>query len=167
MAEFEKYAPTLKKLEGGFVNNPNDPGGATMCGVTLNTYRTYFGDKKTVDDLKNIKDMEWRAIMRTYWNRALADHISNQSIAEIVVDFYINAGTKGLKAVQTALGCNPDGVVGKRTLAALNAEPQDCVFCKIRKSRIDYYMSLADNNPKMKTFLKGWVNRTNSFEFQS
>lgn len=167
MASFDAYVPILAKWEGGFVDNPNDPGGATNKGVTLSTYRQYFGADKTVHDLKNISELEWRVIMRTYWNKALANFISNQSIANIVVDFYINAGTKGLKAVQNAIGCNADGVVGKRTLAALNAEPQDCVFCKIRKSRIDYYMSLADNNPKMKTFLKGWVNRTNSFEFQS
>lgn len=167
MADFDKYAPILSKWEGGFVDNPNDPGGATNRGVTLSTYRQYFGTGKTVEDLKNISDMEWRAVMRAYWNKALANFISNQSIANIVVDFYINAGTKGLKAVQNAIGCTADGVIGKQSLAALNAEPQECVFCRIKKARLEYYEGLARNNSKYKTFIKGWTNRVDSFTYEA
>lgn len=166
MASFEKYAPILKRWEGGFVNNPNDPGGATNMGVTLATYRKFFGAGKTVADLKRMSEREWTEIMRTYWDECKADGILNQSIANIVVDFNVNAGIRGKMCVQKALGCKPDGIFGKLTLAALNADNQECVFCKIKKARCGYYEDVVRNRPSSAVFLKGWLNRVNSFEFE-
>lgn len=74
MASFDKYAPTLKKWEGGFVNDPDDAGGATMMGVTLATYRKWYGAGKSVSDLKNMSYDEWRTIMKGgYWDKCKAD----------------------------------------------------------------------------------------------
>lgn len=165
MASFDKYAPILKQWEGGFVYNPKDPGGATNMGVTLATYRKFYGAQKSVADLKNISREEWTAIMRTYWDACKADEIANQSIANIIVDFHVNAGVKALTCVQRTLGCTPDGIFGKKTLSAINAEPQECVFCKIKKARIGYYEDVVRNRPSSAVFLKGWLNRVNSFEF--
>jgi len=58
MAEFGIYAPLLRKLEGGFVNDPQDAGGATNAGVTLNTFRAYYGQDRTIEDLKNISNTQ-------------------------------------------------------------------------------------------------------------
>lgn len=52
MADFKKFIPLLKKLEGGFVDHPTDKGGATNMGVTLKTFREHYGNGKSVKDLK-------------------------------------------------------------------------------------------------------------------
>lgn len=165
MARFDLYAPILKRLEGGFVNHPADKGGPTMGGVTLASYRAVFGSKKTVGDLKNMTDAEWAQIMEVYWDAVKADQIKNQSIANIVADWNINSGISGRKGVQKALGLIADGIFGPKTLAALNAEPQKCVFCKIKAAREQFYSSIVQKTPSQAVFLKGWLNRLKNFEY--
>lgn len=166
MAKFDLYAPILKKLEGGFVDDPDDAGGATMAGVTLATFRTIFGKNKTVEDLKNITDAQWKKIMKVYWDACNADKIENQSIANIVVDWNINSGADGRKGVQKALGLVADGIFGKLTLAALNGKTPECIHCKIRRARINFYDELVQRKPSQKKFYKGWMNRINTFVFE-
>ena len=64
MARFELYAPILKEVEGGFVDHPADKGGPTNAGVTLATFKTIFGKDKTVDDLRNMTNAQWKRIMK-------------------------------------------------------------------------------------------------------
>lgn len=163
MADFNQYIPKLKRWEGGWSDNPNDSGGATMCGVTLATYRRHYGANKTKYDLRHISDYEWYTIMKSYWDACKGDKIVNQSLAEIVVDWYINAGVNALKNVQRALKLQPDGIIGPKSLAALNADAQ-VVFGKVKAARLSYYMQIAKG--KNATFLKGWINRTNDFTFK-
>lgn len=165
MARFDLYAPKLKKYEGGWSNHPADPAGCTMCGVTLSTYRKWFGADKTPEDLKNISNAEWTKIMKKgYWDVCGADYIENQSVAEIFVDWCINAGPGIIRKVQAIVGVEVDGVVGPKTLIAINAYCQKCLHCKIKDARIEYYTRLAVN-PAKKVFLKGWLNRTNDFVY--
>ena len=166
MANFDLYAPILKKLEGGFVDHPADTGKATNCGVTLTTFRTIFGKDKTVEDLKKMSDKQWKQIMKVYWDACKGDDIKNQSIANIVVDWCVNSGVLGRKGVQSSLKLYADGIFGPKTMAALNAEPQKCVFCKILEGRKEFYKKIVDNKPSQLVFYKGWLNRLNSFSFQ-
>ena len=167
MAKFDLYAPILKKLEGGFVNNPKDKGGATNCGVTLASFRAVFGRDKTVDDLKNMTDKQWKQIMKTYWDACSADKIENQSIANIVADWSVNSGVSGRKACQREFGLVPDGIFGKKTLAALNSTPQKCIFCRIKDAREMFYKEIVAKTPSQIAFYKGWLNRLSYFEFSS
>lgn len=166
MADFEKYAPILKRLEGGFVNHPDDAGQATNMGVTLATYRTLFGKDKTVEDLKNMTDAEWSRIMRIYWDSCDGRNIHNQSIANLVADWCVNSGSAGRKGVQKAVGVIPDGIFGKKTLAALNAEPQKCVFCKIKEAREEFFKDIVRRKPSQSVFLRGWLNRLDTFRYE-
>ena len=59
MADFKEYAKKLIEIEGGYVNHPDDLGGATMCGVTLNTFKQYCGAGKTIKDLRNMSYGTW------------------------------------------------------------------------------------------------------------
>ena len=167
MAKFELYTPILKKLEGGFVNHPADEGGITNCGVTLATFRAAFGKDKTADDLKNMTDKQWKQIMKVYWDSCKADQINNQSVANLVVDWSINSGVSGRKGTQTALKLYADGIFGPKTLAALNAEPAKCVFCKILEARKEFYKKLVERKPSQMVFYKGWLNRLSNFSFDS
>jgi hypothetical protein len=83
----EGFKKILLENEGGWSNNPNDKGGCTMAGVTIGTYRQYYGANKTCNDLKNISDAQWNKIMRTYWDAWRADEINNKSIAYLLVDW--------------------------------------------------------------------------------
>lgn len=185
MASFDLYAPTLlywetgvkttglsgaaafeKSRARGFVNDPYDKGGATQSGITLGTFRMYFGSRLTVEDLKNITYTQWRFIMKRYWDRCKGDEIVNQSIAEIFVDWHINAGNSAVRRMQIAFGLKSDGIVGSRTLAALNGENPSHVFSKVKNARISYYNKLAITTPSNARFLRGWLNRTESFKFQ-
>lgn len=82
------FAPILRHTlhwEGGFVNHPNDRGGATNKGVTLRTYRSYFGNHKTVDDLKNISNEEvYQIAYNGYWSEIRGWDIDCQSVADIL-----------------------------------------------------------------------------------
>lgn len=166
MADFNLYAPKLKQLEGGFVNDPSDSGGATMMGVTLSTYRKYFGQNKSVEDLKRISNLEWSYIMKTgYWDLCHGDEIRNQSIAEIFVDWSVNSGIAGIRAFQRSQGLRADGIVGPKTLGILNSPNEEVIFNRIKSARESYYRKLSMNNPTLFKFLRGWLNRLNKFVF--
>ena len=167
MADFKLYAPKLLQFEGGFVNHPDDKGGVTNKGVTLSTYKAYCGQDKTVKDLQNMSYGTWQNIMKDlYWDRCKADKIENQSLAELIADWCVNSGVSGLRKVQEVAGVKPDGIVGPKTLSAINgAEAQD-LFERIWKARQQFYINIVKKNPKQKVFMNGWMNRLNSFCFE-
>ena len=167
MADKNKLIPIIKRWEGGFCNHPKDKGGATNKGVTLATYRMVYGKNKTVDDLKNMSDKEWDYIFtKLYWNKWKADEIKNQSIANILVDWVWMSGLGTIKKIQSLFGLTADGIVGNKTISYINSHDQEEVFNKIWNRRKSFYESLVKNNPSQKVFLKGWMNRLNTFKFQ-
>lgn len=174
MANFDIFAPFLRSWEGGYVNNHNDNGGPTMRGVTLAVWQNYckkHGLKANITTLKSISDAQWKDIMKgLYWDKMCADGIKSQSVANMVVDWAVNSGvTKAAKALQRAVGVAPDGVVGQKTLDAVNSNNCAAVlFLEVRKARIDFYQGLVKANPKRyKGFLDGWLNRTKSNRYGS
>lgn len=166
MARFELYAPILKEVEGGFVDHPADKGGPTNAGVTLATFKTIFGKDKTVDDLRNMTNAQWKRIMKVYWDAVKGDDIKNQSVANLVADWCVNSGVNGRKGVQQALRLVTDGIFGPKTLAALNKEPYKCVFCKVMDARTEYYRNIVAAKPSQQVFWNGWMNRLSHFTFQ-
>ena len=65
MANFYDFAPLLHSLEKGISNRASDRGGFTVDGVTLTTFRQFYGQDKTEDDLRNMTRSQWRHIMKT------------------------------------------------------------------------------------------------------
>lgn len=168
MADIKKLKPFILRWEGGYSNHPNDRGGATMKGVTLNTFRYFFGSEKTAIDLMNITDEQWITVLREcFWNPLKADKIKNQSIANIFVDFAWASGTlTAIKKVQRVLGLDPDGIVGPKTLGALNSGNHEMVFNIIKKERLRYVDAICQANPSQVCFLRGWQNRINAFKYE-
>lgn len=171
MANIKEFAPKLLVHEGGFVNHPKDPGGATMKGVTLKAYTDYRKRKgllsTTVEDLKRISDDEWTDILKYgYWDKIKADDIKNQSIAEISVDWIYNSGPGMVRNIQRILGITADGIAGPKTVEAINNSPQKELFDKIWKARKDWYDGIVKRAPDKGVFYRGWINRLNSFKFE-
>lgn len=172
MADIKILSPFILSFEGGFVNHPNDNGHETNKGVTIATWKKQGYDKDgdgdiDVDDLKLISDDDAvNVILRPhYWNRWKADQIKSQSLANILVDWVWGSGVSGIKIPQQLLGVTADGIVGPKTLAALNAQKPEAFFNLIKNRREQFFNTIVKNNPSQKVFLKGWLRRLNSINF--
>ena len=168
MANINVLVPQILHFEGGFVNNPNDKGGATNKGVTLSTFQSIFGADKTVIDLQNITIPQFMAVLKHYyWDKMSADLIDNQSIADICVDWVYNSGTGIIHHIQELVGQVGDNVVGPATVTAINSANQQQLFEQIKEARINFVNAIVRNNPSQQIFLKGWSNRINAYQFQN
>lgn len=165
MASYKKLKPIVLKWEGGYAGNI-DGMTCTMKGVTLATFRKFFGKTKNCNDLKKITDAQWDTVfIQGYWNKWSADAIKNQSIANLLVDWYWTSGVWGIKYPQRVLGVDDDGVVGPKTIAAINNYPnQKELFDKLWERRKKHFESIAKNGKQK--FLKGWLRRLSDFKFE-
>lgn len=192
MANFEKLIPFILYFETGlkreyltlplpqmfakaklrgYANDPADSGGATMCGVTIATYRTYrkkLGySSTTVYDLKAIPYEAWRDILKTmFWDKWKADGIANQSLANILVDFVWASGGNGIKIPQRVLGVKADGIVGPKTLSAVNSANPAELFERLHNARTEFVDSIVRRKPSQSKFIKGWKRRINCITFE-
>lgn len=165
MADFMIYAPLLHSLEKGISNSPYDRGGFTVDGVTLTTFRRFYGPDKTEADLRNMTRAQWRHIMKTgYWDVCKADSIEDQRLAEIITDWCVNSGTDRIRNVQTILGVSPDGAVGPITLGAINGADRDELYRRIMAARVAWFERIVRNDPAQRRNLKGWMNRLKRIE---
>ena len=165
MAKYTKLIGKVLKHEGGYAGNI-DGMTCTMKGVTLATYRKYFGKDKNCKDLKEITDSEWEHIFKKgFWDRWKADEIENQSIANLLVDWCWASGVYGIKLPQRVLGVKDDGIVGPKTLKAINDYPNKKeLFDKLWNRRKKHFQDIAKNGKEK--FLKGWLNRLNDFKYE-
>lgn len=167
MANFEIYAPVLLQHEGGYVYHPMDQGGPTCKGVTLETFRRYCGESRTTEELKNISYGTWKKIMKDgYWDRCKCDNINSQSVAEIFADWCVNSGAIAIRKVQFLLSLQQDGIVGSKTLKAINESNPEDLFNRIKAARTQFYIDIVKRNPSQKVFMNGWTNRINSFVYK-
>lgn len=155
----------------GFANDPDDLGGATMCGVTLATFTDYCRRKgyprPTIVRLKAIKYKEWLEILKTmFWDKWKADQINNESIALILVDWVWGSGKYGITIPQKAIGVTADGIVGPKTIAAVNAKDPKQLFDLIRKERLAYIERICRSRPTNLKYKRGWLNRLNDIKFK-
>jgi lysozyme family protein len=169
MADFEKAIPIILKHEGGFVDHPSDPGGATNRGIIFSLFKQYakaLGLLPTVDALKSLTEDQAKFIYREhFWDRMLGDQFKDQQVANIVFDAYVNCGGSGLKLIQKEVGVDVDGVIGPNTIAIINDANPHLLFDGFKDARKDYYIRLAERKPKLKVFLKGWLNRVEAFKY--
>ena len=172
MADVMKLVPYILKWEGGFVNDPQDLGGATNMGVTISTWKQVGYDKDCdgdidVNDLHLLTrdDVVNRVLKPHYWDRWRADEIESQSIANIVVDWVWGSGKPGITRVQKLLGVKQDGIVGPKTLAAINSCSPLPLFGMIKAERKRYIDEICRKRPANNKFKKGWLNRLEDLSY--
>ena len=171
MANIDLYFPKLLRYEGGFVNDPLDNGGATNKGVTIAVYKKmgYDNDQDgdiDVADLKLMTDIQGKAICKKlFWDKWQADKIVSQSLAESLVEWIWGSGSCGIKIPQQLLGLKDDGVVGDKTLAAVNAQDPKVFHEQLRQRKLKFIDNIIKSNPSQKRFEKGWKRRINEFVF--
>lgn len=171
MADFEKAIPAILRWEGGYVDHPADPGGATNRGIILTVFKKYAAELGLTPDvagLKQITEEQAKVIYKKqFWDLMRGDEIRDQQVANIIFDGFVNMGRNGLKIAQRVAGTTIDGQFGPHTISTLNAASGRVFFDTYKDNRIAYYKKLAAKKPKMEVFLKGWLNRINSFTYKS
>ena len=136
--------------------------------MTLSTYRSVFGKNKTVSDLKKITDEQWEFIFKKfYWDKWKADDIKDQNVANILVDWLWCSGSYGIKIPQRVLGVSVDGIVGSKTIAAINARDGRELFDTIKQERKDFIDRICQTRPQNRKFKNGWMNRINSLAYET
>ncbi len=167
MADYRKLMPFILKWEGGYSNDKDDLGGATYKGITLATFRSVYGNDKTVRDLKAMTSQQWEHIFKTlFWDAWQADRINDQNVANILVDWAWGSGSYGIKIPQRVLGVAVDGIVGGKTLAAVNARDGKALFKELKEERIAYIGRICRTRPQNRKFRQGWLNRINSLKYE-
>lgn len=183
MAKVELLAPYIKKWEGGFVNDPADRGGATNMGVTMATFELFCQQKgyprPSIERLKKLTNAEWQEVLkRMYWDRWQADRVNSQKLANILVDWVWGSGVYGILIPQRMLGVKADGIVGEKTLEALNAQDPDKFFQEVFDARKKFLHNITAGSVRRyeakigrkatpcelmkhtnQRFIKGWLNR--------
>jgi lysozyme family protein len=156
IATFDLALRLVLAHEGGFVNHPDDPGGATNRGITARTLAAHLGRNVTVDDVRNISDHTVATIYRrNYWDAARCS-VMPAGLDYAVFDFAVNSGvSRAVRTLQTVLGVNADGVIGDITLRAiLNADVTQLIF-----DLCDRRMAFLKGLRTWRTFGRGWTRR--------
>jgi lysozyme family protein len=183
MSSVQDLAEAIVAREGGFVNDPADPGGATNHGVTIGTLRR-LGLDLTGDG--QVSEADVRALTRERAVEIFLEHYFRrpgigglpEALQPSVFDMYVNAGSNAVKVLQrliTAMGfpCPDDGQIGPVTLraAAQAAEAApDHLADAYAIARRNYYYALADARPASRRFARrrdggkgGWITRAEEF----
>ena len=183
MTSVSELATKIVAREGGYVNDPDDPGGATNHGVTIGTLR-HLGLELTGDGRIDTSDV--RRLTRAQAEDIYVQHyFTAPGIAALpemlhpsVFDMYVNAGSHAVKILQrllTDIGypCTPDGVIGPQTIAAAGraavAAPNHLTDA-YGIARRNYYYALADSRPSSRKYARrkdggkgGWITRAEEF----
>jgi lysozyme family protein len=117
---FQRALPLVLKYEGSWSDDPKDPGGATMKGVTLATFRCYVKADVAKDDLRRITDAQVSTVYyRHYWAAVNAAALP-AGVDFACFDFAVNSGPdRAAKYLQLVAGTKRDGEIGRATVATI------------------------------------------------
>ena len=183
MRDVREIAEEIVVREGGFVNDPDDPGGATNFGVTIHTLRRLGLDTDRDGDI-DTRDV--RALSRAqavdifiehYYRRPGIDRLP-EPLRASVFDMQVNAGNNAVRILQRLLRemqqtVEVDGVIGPQTVAAAQAAARaapEHIADAYGIARRNYYLRLADARPGLRKFARtaaggkgGWIRRAEEF----
>jgi|TARA_R110000851_G_scaffold139254_1_gene276132 lysozyme family protein len=150
---FDEIIEIVLHHEGGYVNDPDDPGGETNFGIAKRSHPDV--------DIKNLtKDGAKKIYKKHYWDRNKVESLSEE-LRHIYFDMCVNQGrgraVKILQQSANAKGANlkVDGGLGPKTIGALNGVELQ----RVRAYRIKYYADLVTRKPDLEKFYFGWFRR--------
>ena len=183
MKSVEEIAEEIVAREGGYVNDPDDPGGATNFGVTIGTMARMGMDldgdgQVSTADVKQLTKAQARQIfVNHYFHRPGIAKLPG-ALQASVFDMYVNAGANAVKILQRLLNdmgqrIEVDGGIGPQTIEAANiafANAPKHLADAYGIARRNYYYSLADRRPKSRKYARrrdggkgGWITRAEEF----
>ena len=160
----ENFAESLKAVlihEGGFVNNPKDPGGMTNLGCTKVVWEEHCGHPVDEKTMRALTPSDVAPLYkRKYWDKVQCDDLPS-GVDYVVFDASINSGPgRAAKWLQACVGIEVDGSIGPKTLAAVQAFNSKQLVEDYTKRRLSFMMDL----PTWGTFGRGWTTRVNEVE---
>lgn len=172
MVDFSLAFQLMIANEGGYGNDPDDPGGETYKGIARKMHSKWNG-WTTVDLLKrqsgfpaNLdKDAELQQdvsnFYRTvFWDPLKGDQMNNQEVANSIFDFAVNAGlSTSASLAQMVIGAKADGVIGPQTIASLNAFDPEHFLAAFTVAKIARYVTIVKKRPTSRKYFYGWVCR--------
>jgi lysozyme family protein len=155
----------LLRREGGFVDHPADPGGATNHGITRKTLTDWRGREVSVEEVRALTDHEARQIYRElYVVRPGFLGIESDAVRSLVVDCAVNHGVKrAVLLLQEAAHVFTDGILGPNTRAAVNRMTAAALYRRLCAARVRLYGQIITKNPSQSVFAAGWMNRIAEF----
>jgi lysozyme family protein len=151
--------------EGGYSDDPRDPGGITMLGVTKRVWEQWTRQNATAATMKALTKADVSPLYRkNYWDAVSGDKLP-PALALCVFDFAVNAGpARAARYLQSLVGAAVDGKIGAGTLAAVfkweQAHGLPQMVKAYQNTRREYYRSLGT----FKTFGRGWLRRVDEVE---
>ena len=162
MERFERIFDYLLRVEGGYSDDENDKGGKTKYGITEEEARD-FGYKGDMQDLT--KDFAKNIYLKKYYLGNKLDKVVDDKVALSICDWAVNSGRNGTKNAQitinqlTNANLDVDGIIGNKTLEALNSiDPGKFLEVYHNLQRI-YYKGKVEADRTQEGFLTGWLNR--------
>ena len=158
--KFLKCIEVVLRNEGGYVNDPKDPGGETNFGISKKSYPAL--------DIKALtRDQAIEIYFNDYWLKLPFEDVTPDLLALHMFDMSVNTGSKiAVKILQSILRIDKDGILGTDTLQQIERyeNPQRLVNLYI-DARKDFYKSLAASRTGLNVFLRGWTNRVKNTNF--
>jgi lysozyme family protein len=159
MANYLKAFERLMGDEGiVLTDTPHDRGGQTFAGVTRKNHPDWQGWKYI--DAGSLPPIDMvRNFYNEYWHRVRGDEIISQRVAEVLFGQHVNMGANAIKLMQTSLGVIADGVVGPKTLNALNAMDEEMFLMRYSLANIARYHAIGMKDKTQRKFWAGWFKR--------
>jgi len=153
---FEKCFQLVLEHEGGFVNNPKDPGGPTNLGVTQRNWEVYLNRSVTETEMRALTPDNVKSFYKElYWDRIKGDQLP-AGIDYAAFDLAVNSGVyKAARYLQQIAGVADDGIIGPKSMEAILACDPEQTVDALCDMRLDFLKRL----PTFGTFGKGWSHR--------
>lgn len=138
--------------EGGYVNDPRDPGGETNWGITKRTAQAngYQGSMRAMT-----REQAYKIYYSAFWLRYQCDKMPD-AVAFQFFDAAVNHGLgNASRMLQRAVNVADDGIIGNMTIAAIKKMAISDVIMRFNAERLEFYCKLST----FATFGKGWVRR--------
>tara|TARA_R110000782_G_scaffold487_7_gene1588 strand:- start:149 stop:667 length:519 start_codon:yes stop_codon:yes gene_type:complete len=150
--------------EGGFSNNPADPGGMTNLGVTKRVWEEWVGHPVTESDMRALTPLTVAPLYkRRYWDTIDGDNLP-EGVDYAVFDCAVNSGPgRAAKFLQKVLNATQDGSIGPITINAVNAANPKEVIISYNETRLNFMKEL----PTWETFKNGWSRRVSEVTIES
>lgn len=180
MADIKTALTKVLKFEGGYVNDPLDNGGETICGIARKSWPDWSGWEKVDAKLKNVSSQKTKTANEllkdedfmldvesfydsSFWTPLRLNDVESQAVANNIFDFAVNSGTqRAVKKLQIVLNITATGQMGPDTIEAINAADSHQLVEDYKAARRNFFNAIVRANPTQAKFIDGWLSRVDA-----